>query len=231
MSQWLSLLRNAVLDALAFIVPVECAGCAVPDRAVCSLCIAALEPTVVPRVLANGTRVFTALRYEARVRGVILAFKEQNRTDAARALARPLAAAIALAREHAPAGALVVTVPTSRDAYRRRGYDPVRVLCARAGVRSTKALAIARAGSKQKSLTIDERATNRRGSMRVVGDVRGRAVVVVDDVVTTGATLVEAIRALSAAGAEVYSAASLAFTPRLFGSLATPSEFGGDIAN
>ena len=40
----LDLLRDAALDALALLLPVECAGCGLPDRAVCAACRAALHP-------------------------------------------------------------------------------------------------------------------------------------------------------------------------------------------
>jgi predicted amidophosphoribosyltransferase len=111
-----------------------------------------------------------------------------------------------------------VTVPTSRAAWRRRGYDPVGLLCKRGGYESTKALRSSRATLSQKTLGSDERAQNLHESMRARMSLRGRRFILVDDVVTTGATLAEAARAVRAAGGEVVGNAALAFTPRLFGS-------------
>jgi predicted amidophosphoribosyltransferase len=68
----------------------------------------------------------------------------------------------------------------------------------------------------QKGLSMAARAENLAGSMEVRRDIRGARFVLVDDVVTTGATLTEAGRVLRAAGAEVVGAATLAYTPRLF---------------
>ena len=67
-------------------------------------------------------------------------------------------------------------------------------------------------------MAFSSRAANLAGSLsvpgRLVALVAGRPVVIVDDVVTTGATLTEAARALRAAGAEVVAAASVAATSR-----------------
>lgn len=210
--------RGPILDAVraawAVLFPVACTGCAADDRSVCAECLAALVPDVTLRS-TGGLRVHTAALYEGRVRRVILAFKEQGRTDAAAALARPLAAAVAAARAAAPAAELVC-IPTSRAAFRRRGYDPVRLLTRRAGLRTRDALrSIGRATPAQKSLGVDQRAANRAGAFVARGSLAGRQVILVDDVLTSGATLAEAARAVTAAGGAVVGAATLAFTVRL----------------
>jgi predicted amidophosphoribosyltransferase len=158
--------------------------------------------------------VVTALRYEGRVRRVILALKEQDRTYVAAALSEPLAAAIA--RSQSSAQAELAIVPTSRRAYRRRGYDPVALLLRHAGLRPKKVLRPARSTARQKTLGATQRAANLRGALVAAQPLTGRSFVLVDDVLTTGATLGEAARAITAAGGEVLGAATLAFTPRLF---------------
>jgi predicted amidophosphoribosyltransferase len=70
-----------------------------------------------------------------------------------------------------------------------------------------------RATRDQRSLDLMARRANVAGSL-VARGVRGRRVIVIDDVVTTGATLAEAARALRAEGAEVVGAATVAATPK-----------------
>ena len=221
---WLNRVREALRDARALLLPVECAGCDAEDRGLCGECMDALEPALTPRVTASGLVVVSALRYEGRVRRVILALKEHQRTDVAAVLARPLEHAIrqslaAVATEPRrvtePARVDVATVPTSRSSYRRRGYDPVALLVRAAGLSAARVLVPSRRTAAQKSLGLDGRADNMRGAFVARRSLVGRSFVLVDDVLTTGATLDEAARAIREAGGEVVAAATLAFTPRL----------------
>lgn len=217
--------REALLDAWALIMPVECAGCGKPDRALCTACTAELVPHPVVRSTPGGLQVVTALRYEGIVRHVLLSFKEQQRTDVSAALAAALSVALDRA---APAGAgggpgadgdvapELVPIPTSRAAYRRRGYDPVALLLRKTRRPASRVLGSLRSTAAQKTLAADQRAANRRGSLVATGDLAGRRFVLVDDILTTGATLDEASRALTQAGGTVVGSATLAFTPRLF---------------
>jgi ComF family protein len=216
-------LQAAALDALAVLLPVECAGCGALDRAVCSACRDALAPDVRSREI-GGLRVWAGLEYEGVARSVMLALKAQQRVDAARALAPALAEAIrAAVREAVATGAGVeaVAIPGTRAAYRRRGYEPVRLLIARTGIRSSRVFAPARPHTSQKQLDVDQRDRNLRGAFRLrqfrsAQTVAGHRILLVDDVVTTGATLREAARVLREGGAEVVGAAVVASTERRF---------------
>lgn len=211
-------LLDALLDAWALVAPVQCAGCGADDRSLCDSCRAALTGTLIVTRVAD-VEVHSALEYRTVVREVLLAFKQQGRTDVASALATPLAraldAAISSAEPRAGARAPeLALVPTSAAAWRRRGYDPVRLVANRAGVSARRVLFVARSGRAQKSLTRDERVANRVGAFVARGDLTGRRFVIVDDILTSGATIVEAARALRAAHAEVIAGATIAFTPR-----------------
>jgi len=209
-------LRNSLLDAWALLLPVDCAGCGAADRALCDDCSATLRPEPRTRTLADGTPVISALDYAGAVRQTVLAFKEQGRTDVARRLAVPFSSAVRAAALQAGPGPplALVRVPSGRSAFRRRGYDPVALLVRRSGYRAPPTLATTRSSAQQKALSVQERAANRVGSMRAVRPLDGRRLLVVDDVLTTGATLAEACRAARAAGGEVVAAATLAYTPR-----------------
>ncbi|MFC0681373.1 ComF family protein [Lysobacter korlensis] len=206
--------RSALLDAWAVLAPVECAGCGRPDRAVCRSCRAALEPALVRRSLPDGTPAVAALDYTGVLRAMVLGYKEGDRTDTARVLAGPLAMAVAAARD-LPGGAAaeLVPVPTSAAAYRRRGYDPVRLLLRRARLPACRVLRRTRGRIAQKALGSGERRRNAAGTMRARRPLGGRTFVLVDDVLTTGATLQECVRAVRAAGGVVVGAAALASTP------------------
>lgn len=233
-------LRDALLDALALLSPVECAGCGADDRSLCADCRNALLPEVTVHSVgtrgvnqrAGGLRVHAALRYELRVRRVVLAFKEQARTDVASALAVPLATVVQAALAAAqpgPRSVELALVPTSRAAFRRRGFDPVRLLVRKAGGRPQRVLLTTRRTGTQKTLNVEDRAANLRGAFVAARRRDGRRFIVVDDILTSGATIEEAARAITAAGGDVVGGATLAFTKRLlaFRDNAQGEDYGG----
>lgn len=209
-------------ELLSFVFPVPCAGCGVEGRAVCASCLPSLAPRVTVEVLPGVGPVVAGLPYDGVARSVLLAFKEQERTGLAAALAVPFAAAVT-----ASGPADYVAVPASRAARRRRGFEPVRVLAAHAGIRLMPLFLPARPRAVQKGLGVADRARNLDGVFGLARGVSGRRVVLLDDVVTTGATLAAAAAVLRRGGAEVVGAAVVAATPRRdgrsTGTLSNPS--------
>ncbi|WP_267446058.1 ComF family protein, partial [Curtobacterium sp. GC_Cur_2] len=194
---------------LALFLPVACLGCDAPDRALCRSCRAALDERPQRVRLVGGVRLDAAFEYEGLVRTLLLELKLRGRVDVAGPLGHRTAALVRQALADAPPGTVVLRVPPSPRGRRRRGFDTVVLLLARGGVRGTGRLrrvpapaSRLRAGAGQKERTALERVAATVGTLRAVR-VEGRAVVLVDDVVTTGVTMAEAVRAVRAAGGRV----------------------------
>ncbi|HEU5222266.1 MAG TPA: phosphoribosyltransferase family protein [Candidatus Lumbricidophila sp.] len=214
----------AVSQAAAVLSPVRCAGCDEPDASVCEACAAELSG-VPRRVCRPGVDVWATTTYGGPVRSLILAFKDADRIDLAAALAPPLGHAMrtALGAVTRTAPITICTVPSTRAAWRARGYAPVEVLLARLGLRSESILRLRRPHTDQAALGVDARAENAAGSLVARTNLAGRHILLVDDVVTTGATLAEASRAVRAAGATLVGAACLAEVPRRLPNRASPA--------
>jgi predicted amidophosphoribosyltransferase len=208
----------ALLD---LVLPRSCSGCLTPGSALCPSCRAVLaaEPVglVQPDPCPAGLPAVAALSsYQGEVRRLLLAHKERGQLALTRPLGRALATAV---RVHALGDGAVVLcpVPSSPAAVRARGHDHAMRLARAAsrelGVEARRLLVPARAVADQSGLSTRERAANLAGALRASG-VPDLPVVVVDDVMTTGATLVEAARALASVGHPVAAAAVVAATRR-----------------
>ncbi len=161
--------------------------------------------------------VFAALTFESTAASCIRRLKDGGETLLAAPLGRALGAAVdaaVLGVAHALQEAAIVPVPTSPTAFRRRGYRVPELLVRRSGSVPHRALVLRGMRGDQRGLDAAERAANVRGTMRARGAGDGERVLIVDDVMTTGATLDEAASALADAGYDVVAAAVLAVTPR-----------------
>jgi ComF family protein len=112
---------------------------------------------------------------------------------------------------------LIVPVPLAAQRLAARGYNQAwevtRALPQPLGPRNWKLLARTRDTEPQMDLPFDARRKNIRGAFAVLGDVRGKHVAVVDDVMTTGHTLAELARTLKKAGAAKITNLVVARTP------------------
>ncbi|GGM46566.1 ComF family protein [Microbacterium saperdae] len=206
-----STLRGIGTELAALLLAASCAGCGEPGELLCAGCRAQLTPCPVAIVTPDGLAVHAALSFEGVAARCIRRLKGEGET----LLARVLGGALAPVLDAALAGgALVVPVPTGRAAFRARGYRVPDLLARRAGAIPSPLLVPAAARADQRGLDVRERRENVRGSMRARRRGAGERIVLLDDVVTTGATLDEAARALTEAGFDVLSAVALAATPR-----------------
>jgi ComF family protein len=134
-------------------------------------------------------------------------------------LIAPLAALLADLAAAEPRPDLLVPMPASPARLRSRGFDQAvelaRTSASRHGLRlGLDVVARVNDGLPQASLPWDERARNVRGAFACATDLSGLRVTIVDDVMTTGATLEELARTLKRAGALEVTAWVLARTPR-----------------
>ena len=224
-----------MLRALAdLVLPRTCAGCGLPGAVLCRRCrtLLAQPRPASPRRFPDGFPPAAAAgAYAGPVRSALIAFKERGRAELARPLGTALAlapAAVVMAAPGPRRPVLLVPVPSTAAAVRARGRDHVRELTSAAlaelraaGVEAQAARLLRRRGRARDSaeLTVAQRRANLAGSFLVDPRPRvppGSQLVVVDDVVTSGATLTEVAGALEQAlpQAPVVLAAVVAATPR-----------------
>lgn len=204
---------------LDLVLPLECGGCGAPSIRWCDACAAALTvmtdgPVLVTPRLDPGVPVFSLGRYAGARRAAIVALKEHGRTD----LVGPLAVAVHVGLSRLVTWGIVerpltlVPAPTRRSAARRRGGDPVTALARAAtmpGVVVAPALRMRAFTRDSVGLSPGQRQRNIAGRVKLSHAVGGE-VLLIDDVVTTGATGCESVRVLQTAGARVAAVLAVA---------------------
>ena len=194
------------------LLPRRCAGCRTPGPLLCRTCrtgLAAPPQRVVPNTAAYAP-VFALGPYADPHRGVILAMKERNHLAVRRHVGAVLAAALdnLEARGEIPTGAVLVPAPTRARSARARGGDPVEQVCRATGRRVAPVLRLDPRAADQSGLDEAARRANLAGRVQISGVPAGR-VVLVDDVVTTGATMQASAALLLSRGADVAACVAL----------------------
>lgn len=204
--------RRGAAWVLDLIFPPRCAFCGTlldGEREVCALCRDQLPWAVGQEGERKGeffSRCVFPLRYQDMVRRGIHGLKFEGRSACAGVYGAMMARCV---RERLEGPFHIVTwVPVSRARLRRRGYDQARLLAREVaealGKHAMGTLRKVRHNQPQSSLTGDSaRRANALDCYRAVEPRRlaGRRVLLVDDVITSGATLSECARVLLSAGA------------------------------
>lgn len=211
--------------SLDLLLPPLCPGCDREGQLLCARCATPLrarleeppgQPIGLPADLPSPLLQF---EWCAPFTGPTRAALHALKYDGARDLAAPLGKAMAARwRSAGRGGEILVPVPVHRERLNERGYDQAALLAAvvggELGVPLLPALARTRATRAQHALGRAARARNVGRQFHVLGAsadaVSGRWIVLVDDVMTTGATLSACAWALVDAGAAAVSALTLA---------------------
>jgi competence protein ComFC len=213
-------------------LPRRCASCGVAADTLCFTCRSQLRFLPPPRCGRCGASTAWPVERCRECAGRRLAFSSARAavayTGAARALVHgwkehglrrvaAVAADLVAAHVERPVADVITYIPPDPARQLQRGHHPAERLACELGVRwsleSAQLLARRRAGRRQTGLDRTERQANVRGTFAASGPVAG-AVVLVDDVYTTGATVAAAAGALRAAGASDVRVVTFARTVR-----------------
>ncbi len=210
---------------LDLVLPPRCPGCGREGAPICSRCMRPLErrldeppgvPVGLPVELPEGlVQLEWCAAFTGPVRAALLALKYGGD----RRVAQPLGSAAGRRwRRAGVVGDLLVPVPIHAERLRSRGYDQAvllaRVAARELGLPMVPALRRAEATAAQYRLGRARRAANVGHAFECLPEhraaVRGRQVVLVDDIFTTGSTLVACATALYAAGARCVAGLTVA---------------------
>ncbi len=206
---------------LDLMLPLACGGCGAPSTRWCEACACAFsaEPVVVTTRVDPGVPILSLGRYAGARRQAIVTMKDRGRRD----LTVPLGAALArgvdqLLRWHlVEQPVTLVPAPTRWIAARGRGGDPVTAVATVAtripGVHVASLLRMKMGARDSVGLSISARQHNVAGRVALRRAPRpATELVLVDDVVTTGATVAESVRVLKSAGFRVAAVLTLTYS-------------------
>ena len=203
-------LFEAMTGLHSLLFPLRCPYCEREESKACEDCLAQWLRTPQTR-LVEGVPIFSSHPYDERAMRVVLAAKERGEREARRFIVQSLADLSQRIVAHSGEEIFLVPIPGSTRALRRRGEDVIRELVERVvessigNVSSLPILTWSRDVRDQSSLSMRERARNLSGALIVddslvvksMKELVRQQLVIVDDVLTSGATMAAAISAIS----------------------------------
>ena len=192
---------GSLSEVTQLLFPSRCFGCQKIGPSICSECRSSWHPHYY-RTKVDDLTVHSSLLYTPTASTIILAAKESGLKRADELVIEAIVLALQRSKLDLTVSRLV-PIPSSKSAQRRRGrsfiVDLVHQISLRTGIEMVDCLQLSRRVLDQSGLHRQERSTNLAGAFRVSSHVRGE-LILVDDVVTTGATLREAFRAVNSQG-------------------------------
>ncbi len=193
-------------EILQLLYPERCVGCSGSSGLLCKQCSREWSRPIHNRI--ENIPLVSSAYYSRSISHIVLRAKENNDSRARRVLANSIATFI-------ENESIVIPIPSSKSSNRRRGYDHA-LLLAREVARLCEStvwngLYVTRRVKDQTALSHAQRFTNLSGSyalsQQIIGNAPSQKIVLIDDLVTTGASLREALRVLR--GAEIAPKAAI----------------------
>jgi ComF family protein len=188
------------VELLDLILPTHCALCDKSGASICAQC----KTKFVPRrfdIQRNFMPGYAATEYSEATAKLIHEFKERGQTELAKFFVSLMAPRLS---ELGKSDAILVAAPSGKVASAKRGFQPAQVLAKQLGrqigLPNLAALKPKVEVADQAALSREQRLENMHQSLIASKVLRGKRVILVDDIVTTGATLTEAKRAVEQVG-------------------------------
>lgn len=187
------------------IFPAPCLACGKPPKPICPECVPVFA------VHQSDKDLFYASELNDNLHEMIAAIKDRGRTALIGPLAKGLAPTLEAAIESTKP-TILVCPPSTKKNFRKRGLNPALEIFKRANTSklqiTDRFLFLKRQPQEQRLLAAQERAENVRDIFGVKG--KSKKILLVDDVRTTGSTLLSARAAIEASGFEVVGSCVLA---------------------
>ena len=186
--------------------PVHCFGCNAVGIEICSKCRKYWNPHFYLQNI-EGLTVYSSIRYSNISRSILLSAKENSLRIADELIIDALINCLHRLPTQVLRKAILMPVPVSKRAIRKRGRDFIQAITnevsLRSGLPMFKGMVVQRRLLDQSGLSAVDRKRNIYGAFNYTGELVKGEILLVDDLVTTGATLLEAKRALNVEGLTV----------------------------
>ena len=213
-TRWKGRIHSAATWLVDLVFPPVCSGCGVVEYAFCPDCARELQAVPIVRWQdrrANLDGMIATGQYRGHLEGAIRAFKYDGAIDLAGALSARMVGVMDDPRGHIDA---LLPVPLSQERLAERGYNQAALLCRQLSAawgisQRDDLLWRTRDTEQQARLRGQERHDNVLDAFEAADDANGRSLLLIDDVVTTGSTLIECAKALKRRGAAAVYAATV----------------------